>query len=110
MIRLYRHVWLAAAALATTTGAASAADLTVTLKDHQFSPANLEAPANEAISLTVINEDPSPAEFESNALKVEKIVSGKSKVVIKIKPQKPGTYEFVDEFHEDMAKGTLTVK
>lgn len=101
---------LSAAALSLSAIAASAADLTLTLKDNKFSPAELPAPAGEALTITVINQDPTPAEFESKPLKIEKVIAPNSQAVIKIKPQKPGSYDFVEEFHEDVAKGTLVVK
>ena len=41
------------ASLAATV--ASASDLTLTLKNHQFSPQTLEIPANTKVTLTVIN-------------------------------------------------------
>jgi len=97
-----------AAALALAPLAATAADdLTLTIKDHTFSPAELKVPANKRITITVINADPTPEEFESDELKVEKIIAGNSKAVVRIGPLKPGRYGFVGEFHEDIAKGVV---
>ena len=48
--------------------------LTVTLKDHKFSPAELNAPAGKPIVIEVANQDGTPAEFESKQFKVEKVV------------------------------------
>jgi hypothetical protein len=87
--------------------AAKAADVTVQLKDHRFSPAEIKVPHGEAIILTVHNLDQTPAEFESNDLKVEKVVAGNSKIIVKIRPLKPGAYGFFDEYHEDVARGRL---
>lgn len=101
------------AALTTTllfSAAASAEDYVLTLKDHQFAPIDLTIPANEKIKLTVKNEDSTPAEFESHDFKAEKIIPGNSEASLFVGPLKPGTYKFVDEFHEETAKGTLTVK
>ena len=64
-------------------------------------------PANKRVTITVINDDATPEEFESKALKVEKVIPGKSKGVVRIGPLKPGRYPFVGEFHEDTAKGTV---
>ena len=97
-----------AAALALAPLAATAADnFTLTIKDHTFSPAELKVPANKRITITVINADPTPEEFESDELKVEKIIAGNSKAVVRIGPLKPGRYGFVGEFHEDTAKGAV---
>jgi hypothetical protein len=40
-------------------------------------------------------------------LKVEKVIAGKSKGVVRIGPLKPGRYPFVGEYHEATAKGVI---
>lgn len=97
--------------LSTQAGAQSAPDeLTLTIKDHRFSPAELTVPAGKQFRIVVDNQDPTPEEFESKALRVEKVVPGKKKVTINLGPLKPGNYAFVGEFHERTAKGTLIAK
>jgi hypothetical protein len=49
-------------------------------------------------------------EFESKELRVEKIITGNSEATFNIRGQKPGRYEFFDEFHEETTRGTLVVK
>lgn len=89
---------------------ADAQELTITIKDHKFTPSEIKVPANKRVQLTVVNDDPTPEEFESHDLKVEKVIPGKTKAVIRIGPLKPGKYPFVGEFHEDTAKGTVIVE
>ena len=48
-------------------------------------------------------------EFESDALRVEKVVPANGTGVINIRPQKPGRYSFFDEFNPK-ATGTLIVE
>ena len=55
----------------------------------------------------LINDDTTPEEFDSTALKVEKVVPGKSKGTIRIGPLKPGRYPFIGEFNEATAKGVV---
>jgi plastocyanin domain-containing protein len=86
---------------------ARADDLVITIKDHRFTPAEIKVPANKRVQLTVVNDDPTPEEFESHPMKVEKVIPGKSKAVVRIGPLKPGKYPFVGEFHEATAKGTV---
>jgi Cupredoxin-like domain len=106
MHRLFIVVSLAALlTLGATT--AWAADLTLTLKDHKFSPSEIKVPANKRVTITVINNDATPEEFESSVLKVEKVIPGKSKGVVRIGPLKPGRYPFVGEYHESTAKGVV---
>ena len=86
---------------------ASTQEMTITIKDHKFEPAELKVPAKKRITLTVVNSDATPEEFESKKLKVEKVIPGKSKAVVRFGPLEPGRYEFVGEFHEDTAKGVV---
>ena len=89
---------------------ARADDLVVTIKDHKFSPAEIKVPANQRVEITVINDDATPEEFESGSLKIEKVIPGKSKGVVRIGPLKPGRYSFVGEFHESTAKGVVVAE
>ena len=86
---------------------AQAADYTLTIKDHKFSPAELKVPANKRVVITIVNNDITPEEFESNVLKVEKVIAGNSKGTVRIGPLKPGRYPFVGEFNEATAKGVI---
>ena len=85
-------------------------ELVISVKDHKFDPAELQAPAGKPIVLRIKNLDPTPMEFESKSLKVEKVLSGNSEVVVNIRAQKAGRYEFFDEFHEKTTRGFLVVK
>ena len=93
--------------LAFGTAAARADDYVLTIKNHRFSPAEIKVPANQRVAITVINDDATPEEFESSALKVEKVIAGKSRAVVRIGPLKPGRYPFIGEYNEATAKGTL---
>jgi plastocyanin len=86
---------------------ARADDYVVTIKDHRFTPAEIKVPANQRVTITVINEDATAEEFESSVLKVEKVVAGKSKGTVRIGPLKPGRYPFIGEYNEATAKGTV---
>jgi hypothetical protein len=48
----------------------------ISIEDHRFQPAELHAPAGKPIVIVVKNLDSAPAEFESNMLRVEKVVTG----------------------------------
>ncbi len=81
----------------------------ISLKDHRFQPAELHAPAGKPIVIVVKNIDPAPAEFESNMLRVEKVVTGGGTITIRIRPLEPGRYRFFDDFHPE-TQGYLVVK
>jgi len=99
-----------AAFIAFAPALARADDLTLTLKDHKFTPAEIKVPANQRVQLTVINDDATPEEFDSKSLKVEKVVAGKSKGIVRIGPLKPGRYNFIGEYHEATAKGVVVAE
>src|SRR5262245_16005724 len=84
-----------------------AQDFTITIKNHRFTPAEIKVPANKRVQLTVVNDDPTPEEFESREMKVEKVIPGKSKGVVRIGPLQPGRYPFFGEFNEATAKGVV---
>ena len=86
---------------------AQGSEVKLTIKDHRFSPAEVRVPANRKVRLLVVNEDPTPEEFESHALNREKVIPGGSSATIFIGPLKPGRYDFVGEFHEATAKGVV---
>ena len=96
-----------AAFLALAPATVRAQELTLTIKDHKFTPSEIKVPANKRVILTVVNDDATPEEFDSKALKVEKVVAGKSKGIVRIGPLKPGRYSFVGEYHESTAKGAV---
>jgi hypothetical protein len=96
-----------AAAVALVPVELRAQEFTVTIKNHRFTPSELKVPANKRIQLTVVNDDPTPEEFESREMKVEKVIPGKSKGVVRIGPLAPGRYPFFGEFNEATAKGTV---
>ena len=106
---------LSALALTTLTLSASGAfaaddSYGLTLKDHKFTPAGLTIPAGKKVKVTVKNLDATPAEFESDDFKAEKVIPAGKQVDLLIGPLKPGTYEFHDEYHEAESKTQLTVK
>lgn len=106
-----RNVLIACVALfALPALAKETPEYTLTLKDHVFDPTELEIPANTKVKLLVKNEDATPAEFESDDFKREKIIKGKSEATINVGPLKVGEYKFFDEFNEKTAQGKLIVK
>jgi hypothetical protein len=77
------------------------------IRNHLFFPDRLEVPAHTKIKLLVINEDPTPEEFESYELNREKVIPGHRKTVIFIGPLPPGEYPFFGEFYPKTAQGII---
>ncbi|MGO9867356.1 MAG: cupredoxin domain-containing protein [Rhodomicrobium sp.] len=101
------------AALAALPAAARADEpvsIDLTLKEHKFEPAEIKAPANKPIAITLKNEDDSIEEFDSNSLRTEKIVTEHGTITIKLKPLAAGRYPFQGEYHAKTAQGMLVVE
>ena len=111
---MMKDLSLAAACAVTIIHASSAiaqdaTEIQVTYSNGQFQPSELHAPADRPVVVRVKNLDPAAMEFESESLRVEKVVAGKTDGVINVRALKPGRYEFHDDFN-DKARGALTVQ
>jgi len=112
------HRWIGPAAFAATAlvigtflcGSAGADELTniiVIIKDHRFAPSEIHVPVGKPVTLTIKNEDPAAEEFDSSALKVEKVIAGGTFGTVRLRPLGPGRYPFMGEFHSDTAQGVV---
>ena len=86
---------------------AAVPEIQIEIRDHLFFPSTVEIPANQKIRLFIINNDPTPEEFESYELNREKVIPGNSKTVIFIGPLAPGEYPFFGEFFPKTAQGKV---
>ncbi len=96
--------------ISTGGGALAAEEFEIRIKDHMFDPVELHVPANEKVKLIIINEDPTPEEFESYDLNREKIVAGNGTISVFIGPLDPGRYEYFGEFNMDTALGWIVAE
>ena len=107
-----RVLWLAPVLLAlTTAGSGSWADepasFDLTLQSHRFSPSELHVPAGKPAIIRLKNADDTAEEFDSPALRVEKVVTPGATVTIRLRPLGPGRFPFTGEFHPDTAQGVV---
>jgi hypothetical protein len=93
-----------------TTAVADVLEFHLVVHNHRFEPTTLAVPAGQKIKLVVENLDATPEEFESHALKREKLVPGKSKAIVMIGPLKPGSYSFYGEFNPQTATGSIVAR
>jgi plastocyanin len=109
--RLSISVAAAFAAVLLMSGASAKAEdaqvFTITIKDHKFDPAEVRVPAGKPVILVVKNADATAEEFDSSALKVEKIIPGGQQGTVRLRPLAVGNYAFVGEFHSDTANGSV---
>jgi plastocyanin len=112
MTRWIGIITLTILAFVSLWGTARAEDpqFTLTIKDHHFTPAELQVPAGVKVRLLVKNEDATPEEFESTELHREKVVPPGEQIVVIVGPLDAGTYGFFGDFHKETAQGKLIAK
>jgi hypothetical protein len=98
---------LAIALLLAATPALAQEPITVHLKNHRFSPATITVKANQPAMLILFNDDDTADEFDSSALKIEKVVPGHDKGNIRLRALAPGKYPFMGEYHAATAQGLV---
>ena len=101
-ICLISTTWLTALARAEEPSA-----IDVAIKDHRFTPSEIHVPAGEPATLNIKNEDAQAEEFDSSALKIEKVIGGNSQGTVRLRPLDPGRYPFMCEYHSDTAQGVV---
>ena len=112
-----RVIWLLQVVLlsiACSAALAAAADtppeLALTLDQHRFSPEELRVKANTPFILVITNKDKEDEEFEVPSLRIEQIVSGGKTLQLRMPALKPGTYQYIGDFHEKTAKGRIVAE
>ncbi|HEX4534085.1 MAG TPA: cupredoxin domain-containing protein, partial [Rhizomicrobium sp.] len=63
--------------------------------------------ANAPSIISLTNQDATAEEFDSTALKVEKVVAGSSQGNVRLRPLSPGKYPFMGEYHSETAQGVV---
>lgn len=102
-----RRILLLLILLLPSLSLAADAELQLSIRNHQFEPAELRVPAGKRIKLTVINRDPTPEEFESYELHREKVIPGNTSGTVYIGPLEPGRYPFFGDFHPKTTTGVI---
>ena len=82
----------------------------VTLQNHKFTPSEVQVKANTPSVIALTNKDATAEEFDSTALKVEKVVAGNSSGNVRIRALAPGRYPFMGEYHPGTAQGVVVAK
>ena len=81
----------------------------ISLKNGQFVPSEVQIPAGIKVKLVVRNDNSTPSEFESTQFHREKSVQPGQEITVFVGPLDPGSYEFFDDFHPE-TRGHLVVK
>ena len=112
LLTIFTNFFLLNIAQITTAKADSPAikQYNLTIENHRFKPEIIEVEANKPFELVITNRDKTVEEFESDALRKEKIISGNKTITIKIQALKLGEYNFFGEFNPKTAQGKIIAK
>ncbi len=109
LIVVFSLIALAAVALAAS---APTDDTVVELRfeNRRFTPQTITVPANRPFKIKIVNTSKEAIEFESFKLNREKVVGAGETITITVPGLKPGSYDFYDDFHQDVSQGTIVAK
>ncbi|HEY6394783.1 MAG TPA: cupredoxin domain-containing protein [Candidatus Binataceae bacterium] len=99
-----------AAATVLANAYADAGSAELRFKDHHFSPQNLTVPSGQPFVIRVENASNETIEFESFKLNREKAIQPGETITVRIPALSPGSYDFYDDFHQDVPQGSIVAK
>lgn len=100
---------LAALLAPLPAGAQASPSIEITVQGGKFVPNTITAPPNTRITIVIKNLDNKAMEFESVALRVEKIIPANGTGSVNVRALAAGSYEFFDDLNPSN-RGTLVVK
>jgi hypothetical protein len=103
---------MAAVLIAITLSTASADDASreIRFADHHFTPQNLTVAAGQPLVIKVVNTSLETIEFESFKLNREKAVSPGETILVHLPALSAGSYDFYDDFHQDVPEGSIVAQ
>lgn len=90
--------------------AASDAAATIKFENHHWTPLSVTVPAHQALTIEVVNASNETIEFESFKLNRETAMQPGQTIKVPLPALSPGTYDFYDDFHQDVPQGTIVAK
>ena len=103
-------IWAVALAGASAQAADPAEEVRLTIENHRFSPEDLKVKAGVPFMLIITNKDGEAEEFEIRDLRIEKVIPARKTRRVKVPALKPGTYNFVGDYHQSTAKGRIVAE
>jgi len=101
---------MAASLLAGPTFAADAPEFPLAIAGHRFSPDEIRVKAGTPFILVIANKDSTAEEFDSQDLRMEKVIPGNKTTRLRMPALKPGTYKFIGEYNAATAKGRIVAE
>jgi hypothetical protein len=78
--------------------------------NHHFSPQTLVVHAGQPLQIKVVNASGEKIEFESFGLNREKVIQPGESITVRLPVLRAGSYDFYDDFHEDVPEGAIVAK
>jgi uncharacterized protein (DUF58 family) len=78
--------------------------------DHRFTPQTLNVPAGQPLVIKVVNASNETIEFESFKLNREIAMTPGETISVRLPALSPGSYDFYDDFHQDVPEGAIVAK
>jgi hypothetical protein len=82
----------------------------IRFENHHFVPQNLTVAAGQELVIKVVNASTETIEFESFKLNREKALTPGQTINVHLPALSPGSYDFYDDFHQDVPEGTIVAK
>jgi hypothetical protein len=96
--------------LAVGRSAADNGGTSIRFSDHHFVPQTLTVPAGKPLIIRVVNASSETIEFESFKLNREVAMTPGEAISVHLPALSPGSYDFYDDFHQDVPEGAIVAK
>ena len=100
---------IATGALAAAAGAQDSVT-EIRFDNHHFAPQTLTVPAGQPLTIKVVNSSKETIEFESFKLNREKAIEPGETITVRLPALSAGSYDFHDDFHQDVPQGSIIAK
>ena len=97
-------------AITVRPAAADEASREIRFADHHFTPQNLTVAAGQPLVIKVVNSSVETIEFESFKLNREKAISPGETITMHLPALSAGSYDFYDDFHQDVPEGSIVAQ
>ncbi len=101
---------IAASAVLAAAPVTAQTVIEVVIRNHRFTPAEIHVAAGRPAVLHIRNQDPLAEEFDSPALKIEKVIAGGHDGDVRLRPLDKGRYPFTGEYHAATAHGVVVAQ
>jgi hypothetical protein len=82
----------------------------IRFSDHRFSPQALVVQAGQPLQIKVVNASREKIEFESFSLNREKVIEPGASITVRLPALRAGSYDFFDDFHQDVNEGVIVAR